>query len=102
MQLVRDMLKVNERDITYRSTLASSSSSRAFSLVGCHIGIAKYLTMKGHTSSFDRVAEMKNAMCVRHKANGKQNRDYLQIDFVIEQFAKGLFAGGLQKDHSEK
>ena len=53
-------------------------------------------------SSFDRVAEMKNAMCVRHKANGKQNRDYLQIDFVIEQFAKGLFAGGLQKDHSEK
>jgi hypothetical protein len=51
MQLVRDMLKVNKRDITYRSTLASSSSSRAFSLVGCHIGISKYLTMKGHTIS---------------------------------------------------
>jgi hypothetical protein len=50
MQLVRDMLKVNERDVTYRSTLASSSSSRAFSLVGCHIGISKYLTMKGHTT----------------------------------------------------
>ena len=54
-------------------------------------------------SSFDRVAEMKNAMC-QAQANGKQNKDYrdLQIDFVIEQFAKGLFAGGLQKDHSEK
>ena len=45
---------------------------------------------------------MKNAMC-QAQANGKYNRDYLQIDFVIEQFAKGLFfAGGLQKDHSEK
>ena len=52
-------------------------------------------------SSFERVAEMKNAMC-QAQANGKYNRDYLQIDFVIEQFAKGLFAGGLQKDHSEK
>ena len=52
-------------------------------------------------SSFDRAAEMKNAMRHAH-ANGKQNRDYLQIDFGIEQFAKGSFAGGLQKDHSEK
>ena len=50
-------------------------------------------------SSFDRAAEMKNAMR-QAQANGKQNRDYLQIDFGIEQFAKGLFAGGLQKDHS--
>ena len=50
-------------------------------------------------SSFERVAEMKNAMC-QAQANGKKNRDYLQIDFVIEQFAKGLFADGLQKDHS--
>ena len=32
---------------TYTSTLASSSSSRSFSLVGCHIGISKYLTIKG-------------------------------------------------------
>ena len=151
---------------TYTSTLASSNSSRAFSLVGCHIGMSKYLTRKGQTtlsrtknkknlpqremrnkgiditktmgwnslqksgqyiirfanstgivdrmndvlvqevnlfldSSFERVAEMKNAMC-QAQANGKKNRDYLQIDFVIEQFAKGLFAGGLQKDHSEK
>ena len=54
-------------------------------------------------SAFDRVAEMKNATC-QAQANGKQNRDYLQFDFVIKQFAKGLFAGGLQKleDHSEK
>ena len=53
-------------------------------------------------SSFDRVAEMKNAMC-QAQANGKQNRYYyLQIYFIIKQFAKGLFAGGLQKDHSEK
>ena len=35
---------------TYTSTLASSSSSRSFSLVGCHIGISKYLTIKGQTT----------------------------------------------------
>ena len=41
---------VNGNDITYTSTLASSSSSRAFSLVGCHISISKYLTRKGKTT----------------------------------------------------
>jgi hypothetical protein len=40
----------NGSDITYRSTLAASSSSRVFSLVGCHSGISKYLTRKGHTT----------------------------------------------------
>jgi len=47
-------------------------------------------------SSFERVAEMKNAMC-QAQANGKQNRDYLQIDFVIEQFAKVFFRRWLAK-----
>ena len=40
----------NESYKTYTSTLASSNSSRAFSLVGCHIGISKYLTRKGQTT----------------------------------------------------
>ena len=38
------------RNITYILTLASSNLSRAFSLVGCHIGISKYLTRKGQTT----------------------------------------------------
>ncbi len=37
-------------------------------------------------SSFDRAAEINNATR-QAQANGKQNRDYLQIDFCIEQFA---------------
>ena len=41
------MITVNGKDSTYRSTFASSSSSRVFSQVGCHIGISKYLTKKG-------------------------------------------------------
>ena len=40
----------NGSNNTYMSTLASSSSSRDFSLVGCHIGISKYLTRKGQTT----------------------------------------------------
>ncbi len=42
--------RINGNGITYTSTLASSSSSRAISLVGCHIGISKYLTRKGQTT----------------------------------------------------
>ena len=41
------MITVNGKDSTYRSTFASSSSSRVFSQVGCHISISKYLTKKG-------------------------------------------------------
>ena len=44
---------------TYTSTLASSNSSRAFSLVGCHIGMSKYLTRKGQ-SSLSRTKNKKN------------------------------------------
>ncbi len=49
-QLVKQEPMVNGNNITYTSTLASSSSSRAFSLVGCHICISKYLTRKGQTT----------------------------------------------------
>ena len=48
---------------TYTSPLASSNSSRAFSLVGCHIGImiSKYLTTgrKGQTT-LSRTKNKKN------------------------------------------
>ena len=44
---------------TYTSTLASSNSSRAFSLVGCHIGMSKYLTRKGQTT-LSRTKNKKN------------------------------------------
>jgi hypothetical protein len=44
---------------TYTSTLASSSSSRSFSLVGCHIGISKYLTIKGQMT----LSRTKNKKC---------------------------------------
>ena len=50
MQIVKQERMVNRNDITYTSTLSSSSSSRAFSLVGCHISISKYLTRKGQTT----------------------------------------------------
>ena len=44
---------------TYTSTLASSNSSRAFSLVGCHIGMSKYLTRRGQTT-LSRTKNKKN------------------------------------------
>jgi hypothetical protein len=50
---VKHMPMEDGRGITYISTLASSSSSMAFSLVGCqpcHFGISKYLTRKGQTT----------------------------------------------------
>ena len=53
------MLMEDGRSITYISTLASSNSSRAFSLVGCHIGISKYLTRKGQTT-LSRTKNKKN------------------------------------------
>ncbi len=49
-QLVTQVQMQNGSYNTYTSTLASSSSSRAFSLVGCHICISKYFTRKGHTT----------------------------------------------------
>ena len=50
MQWFNHMPMENGRDITYRSTLASSSLLSVFWLVGCHISISKYLTRKGHTT----------------------------------------------------
>lgn len=50
---------INGTDSTYRSTLASSSSSSVFSQVGCQIGISKYLTRKGHTA-LSRTKNKKN------------------------------------------
>jgi hypothetical protein len=44
------MTSVNRTKITYRSTMALSSSSSDFSQVGCQIGISKYFTRKGHTA----------------------------------------------------
>jgi hypothetical protein len=51
-----------------------------------------------HDSSFDRVAEINNAMGQAH-ANERRKRYYLQIDFGIKQFVKGLFAGGMPYRH---
>ena len=46
-------------DITYTLTLAASSSSRVFSLVGCHIGISKYFSRYGQTT-LSRTKNKKN------------------------------------------
>ena len=72
---------------TYTSTLASSNLSRAFSLVGCHIGImiSKYLTTgrKGQTTLsrtkskkkvFLQVACKKTIQKNNHNINCTQNQ----------------------------
>ena len=48
-QSQQDRHWINER-YTYTSIWASSSSSRVFSHLGCHIGISKYFSRKGPTT----------------------------------------------------
>jgi hypothetical protein len=51
-----------------------------------------------HDSSFEREAEINIAMGQAH-AIGRRKKCYLHIDFGIEQFVKGLFAGRVPYRH---
>ena len=51
-----------------------------------------------YDSSFEREAEINIAMGQAH-AIGRRKKCYLHIDFGIEQFVKGLFAGRVPYKH---
>ncbi len=51
-----------------------------------------------YDGSFNRVSEINSAIGQAH-ANVRWKREYLQIDFAIEQLIKGLFAGGVPYRH---
>ncbi len=66
-----------ETDNAYMSHSAAIRRSRDFSSVGCHIGMSKYLTRKGHTT-LSKTWNRKNLP----KTNNQYNRQ-MQIIYIM-------------------